>query len=312
MTVFAGGSQKVFGKDGALQSIKSGGFKNLGGGLKKALTGIGSIDGKFKPFEYGKRMAKQYKDDQKQGYFGLFSGGDQPVDYMGGEGMMDVSYQPSSSDMPSPEEMDFISKNYSIKGESGMLADKDGNLFTPDQVLQQIRGTQTQTSGGLRDFFGGLVSGGGADNVGNYGVLGDLLGGFTDKLGITNYGGDKQENKGGGLGNLGIAGLAGLVGKLAYEEAKKNKGVPLTPLTTMDQLGRYNIAAEIARQKGEEMPSRVEYGLTGEGMPVLEGGKPRQAAMGGAIYNQADGDHNGIMAFAEGGVVEMKDGGSHQ
>jgi hypothetical protein len=309
MTVFAGGSQKVFGKDGALQSIKSGGFKNLGGGFKKALTGIGSIDGKFKPFEYGKRMAKQYKDDQKQGYFGLFSGGDQPVDYMGGEGMMDVSYQPSSSDMPSPEEMDFISKNYSIKGESGMLADKDGNLFTPDQVLQQIRGTQTQTSGGLRDFFGGLVSGGGADNVGNYGVLGDLLGGFTDKLGITNYGGDKQENKGGGLGNLGIAGLAGLVGKLAYEEAKKNKGVPLTPLTTMDQLGRYNIAAEIARQKGEEMPSRVEYGLTGEGMPVLEGGKPRQAAMGGAIYNQADGDHNGIMAFAEGGVVEMKDGG---
>jgi len=77
----------------------------------------------------------------------------------------------------------------------------------------------------------------------------------------------------------------------------------------MDQLGRYNIAAEIARQKGEEMPSRVEYGLTGEGMPVLEGGKPRQAAMGGAIYNQADGDHNGIMAYANGGVVEMKDGG---
>ena len=57
------------------------------------------------------------------------------------------------------------------------------------------------------------------------------------------------------------------------------------------------------------MPSRVEYGLTGEGMPVLEGGKPRQAAMGGAIYSQADGDHNGIMAFAEGGVVEMKNGG---
>ena len=102
---------------------------------------------------------------------------------------------------------------------------------------------------------------------------------------------------GGGLGNLGIAGLAGLVGKLAYEDAKNFKGVPLTPLTTMDQLGRYNIAAEIARQKGEEMPSRVEYGLTGEGMPVLQGGKPRNAAMGG------------IMAFADGGVVEMAEGG---
>jgi len=140
MTVFSGGSQKVFGKDGALQSIKSGGFKNLGGGFKKAFTGIGSIDGKFKPFEYGKRMAQQYADDQKQGYFGMFSGGEQPVDYMGGEGMMDVSYQPSSSDMPSPDEMDFISKNYTIKGESGML-EKDGKLYTPAEVLAQVRGT---------------------------------------------------------------------------------------------------------------------------------------------------------------------------
>ena len=150
MTVFAGGSQKVFGKDGALQSIKSGSFKDIGGGFKKAFTGIGSIDGKFKPLEYGKRMAKQYADDQKQGYFGMFSGGEQPVDYMGGEGqgMMDVSYQPSSSDMPNPEEMDFISKNYTIKGESGMLEGEDGKLYTPAEVLAQVRGTQTQASGG--------------------------------------------------------------------------------------------------------------------------------------------------------------------
>ena len=53
----------------------------------------------------------------------------------------------------------------------------------------------------------------------------------------------------GGLGNAGIAGLAGLIGKMAYDEAKDFKGVPLTPLTTTDQLGRYNIAAEVARQK---------------------------------------------------------------
>ena len=313
MTVFSGGSQKVFGKDGALKSITSGKFKNLGGGFKKAFTGIGSIDGKFSPFKYGKRMAQQYADDQKQGYFGMFSGGEQPVDYMGGEGMMDVSYQPSSSDMPSPDEMDFISKNYTIKGESGMLADKDGNLFTPDQVLQQIRGTQTQASGGgLRDFLGGIL-GGGTPGQSRIGLIEDFLKGKSSdpvrEGGIFGGGSGGSGGSGGGLGNLGVAGLAGLVGKLAYEEAKKNKGVPLTPLTTMDQLGRYNIAAEIARQKGEEMPSRVEYGLTGEGMPVLEGGKPRQAAMGGAIYNQADGDHNGIMAFAQGGAVAMANGG---
>ena len=60
----------------------------------------------------------------------------------------------------------------------------------------------------------------------------------------------------------------------------------------MDQLGRYNIAAEMARQKGEEAPSRVEYGLNPQGMPVLQGGgtgiTPRGAAQGG------------IMSFANG------------
>ena len=297
MTVFSGGSQKVFGKDGALKSITSGGFKDLGGGFKKALTGIGSIDGKFKPFQYGKNMAKQYADDQKQGYFGMFSGGEQPVDYMGGEGMMDVSYQPSSSDMPTSEEMDFISKNYTIKGESGMLEDKNGNLLSPADVLAQVRGSQTQTSGGgLRNFIGGIL-GGGTPGQSRIGLIEDFLKGKSSdpvREGGIFSGGD---SKGGGLGNLGIAGLAGLVGKLAYEEAKKNKGVPLTPLTTMDQLGRYNIAAEMARQKGEEAPSRVEYGLNPQGMPALQGGTPRGAAQGG------------IMAFAEGGAVAMAEGG---
>ena len=126
-------------------------------------------------------------------------------------------------------------------------------------------------------------------------------------------GGDEKSQGLGTLGKVGLSGLAGLIGKLAYEEAKRNKGVPLTPLTTMDQLGRYNIAAEIARQKGEEMPSRVEFGLNPSGMPVLQGGgtgiTPRSAAMGGMIYKQADGDHNGIMQFADGGIVQMQEGG---
>ena len=98
-------------------------------------------------------------------------------------------------------------------------------------------------------------------------------------------------------GKFALAGLAGLLGKLAYEEQKKQKGVPLTPLTTMDALGRYNIASEIARRTNEEMPSRVEFGLTAEGLPALSGGMPR---------NVRDG---GIMAFAQGGAVAMQEGG---
>ena len=98
-------------------------------------------------------------------------------------------------------------------------------------------------------------------------------------------------------GKFALAGLAGLLGKLAYEEQKKQKGVPLTPLTTMDALGRYNIASEIARRTNEEMPSRVEFGLTAEGLPALSGGMPRNARDGG------------IMAFAQGGAVAMQEGG---
>ena len=254
MTVFAGGSQKVFGKDGALQSIRSGDFLKAGGGFRDALTGIGSVDGKFNPFQYAKNIGQQYMDDQKSGYFGLFGGGEE---------------------MPTVDELatDSQYKTRIERLRSEGLSDA--------QILQELGMAQATTGifGGtlgpsLRERFLGSGSGDG------------FLGGG---------------GSGGGLGNLGIAGLAGLVGKLAYEDAKNFKGVPLTPLTTMDQLGRYNIAAEIARQKGEEMPSRVEYGLTGEGMPVLQGGgtgiTPRSAAMGG------------IMAFADGGVVKMAKGG---
>jgi len=154
----------------------------------------------------------------------------------------------------------------------------------------------TQTSGGFLDgkspmeFLSAKLLPQGVEDALGTGPGGSFLGGQQV---------DAQGNpiKGGGMGNLAVAGLAGLIGKLAYEEAKKNKGVPLTPLTTTDQLGRYNIAAEIARQKGEEMPSRVEFGLNPQGMPALQGGMPRSAA------------HGGIMAFADGGVVAMQEGG---
>ena len=174
-------------------------------------------------------------------------------------------------------------------GQQETLTQEEFDALSPtEQQLYLLQQQQAQTSGGILggkspiEFLSSKLLPQGLEDALGTGPGGNFLG---------------SGGSGGGLGNLGVAGLAGLVGKLAYEEAKKNKGVPLTPLTTMDQLGRYNIAAEIARQKGEEMPSRVEYGLTGEGMPVLEGGKPRQAAQGG------------IMAFAQGGAVAMANGG---
>ena len=120
----------------------------------------------------------------------------------------------------------------------------------------------------------------------------------------------------GGLGSLAGIGLAGgaalKLGQLAMEEARKDKGVAMTPLTTMDAGGRYNIEAEIARRMGREAPNPVEFGLQPR-MPTLSGGQagPRKAAvtsqyvqgaaMGGAMQPMY------AMGYANGGDVAMED-----
>ena len=169
------------------------------------------------------------------------------------------------------------------------------------------RGTGVSTNNQPGGFqLSNLWRGGGYDNVGNYGMLGDVAGGFTDRLGLTNYGTGQGQGGGfggrlgGGLGSLAMAGVpAYMLGKMAYDEAKADKGVPLTPLTTMGPTGRYNIEAEIARRMGTQTPNPVEFGLLPHGtFPELSGGRPMAAAGGGAVYP---------MAYANGGDVAMED-----
>jgi len=127
----------------------------------------------------------------------------------------------------------------------------------------------------------------------------------------------------GGLGSLAGLGLAGgaalKLGQLAMEETRKDKGVPLTPLTTMDAGGRYNIEAEIARRMGRAAPNPVEFGLQPR-MPTLSGGQagPRKAAVA-STYDEvsppppAGYAMGGItqpmyaMGYANGGDVAMED-----
>ena len=185
-----------------------------------------------------------------------------------------------------------------LTGDDGMTRTEELMAvgYTPEQIEQaKANGT-----------FNALVAQARAEGkVPNRGAVGAIQGALT---GGTQAGSDQ-----GGLGmmgKLGIAGLAGLIGKLAYEEAKDQKGVPLTPLTQMDQLGRYNIEAEIARRTGAEMPSRVEFGLTPEGMPALSGGRPTVTE--GMVYQPPEKRmmaRGGIMAFADGGIVAMAEGG---
>jgi len=172
------------------------------------------------------------------------------------------------------------------------------NSMTPTQLASmppaQLQQLQQLAAGGSGGFLSNLTGGGGGSGGG---------GGFL-----------------GGLGNFaktaGIGALAAGLGKLAYEDAKKQTGVPLTPLTTMSPTGRYNIEAEIARRMGQETPNPVEFGLLpANTFPELSGGKPAGMMYGGAVEDLTGGmamgmqEGGGIMAFAQGGAVQMQDGG---
>ncbi|MBL19103.1 MAG: hypothetical protein CMC82_04660 [Flavobacteriaceae bacterium] len=146
------------------------------------------------------------------------------------------------------------------------------------------------------NLFSNLITGTGADDTGNFGYLGDALAGVFGQGGQQGF----------GLGGLGGLGIAGLLGKLAYDEAKNKKGVPLTPMTQMDAMGRFNIEAEIARRMGQDAPNPVEFGLLpANTMPQLSGGRPSEpvteeepmmAYMGGPV-----------MAYAKGGNVSEEE-----
>ena len=163
-----------------------------------------------------------------------------------------------------------------------------------EDMLKGRSSDPVRAGGGLLDTFGGMFGGQG----GGGGGLGSLLGG------------------GGGLGGLAAAGIpAYFLGKMAADEARNQRGVPLTPLTTMGPTGRYNIEAEIARRMGNAAPDPVEFGLLPQGtIPQLsggrplpsEGGDPRLDAVISRYYqDQLPGGYMGgpVMAYAEGGNV---------
>ena len=149
------------------------------------------------------------------------------------------------------------------------------NAMTPAQMAanpQQVAQLQQIASGGggtgITSNIASILGGGAGAGMGGGGGGG---GGFLS-----------------GLGNFaktaGIGALAAGLGKLAYEDAQKQTGVPLTPLTTLSPTGRYNIEAEIARRMGQEAPNPVEFGLLPAGtIPELSGGKPAGMQEGGGV-----------------------------
>ena len=166
---------------------------------------------------------------------------------------------------------------------------QSGPSFGSDPYTQALLDRERQAGTGRNPILAFLDDKLGLDPSGK-GLLGS----------ITNIGG----GEGGGIG-LGGAGIAALLGKLAFDEAKNRKGVPLTPLTQMDAMGRYNIEAEIARRMGKEKPSAVEFGLLPERtLPQLSGGRP---PMKEAPQGMMRGGMVMPMRYAEGGNVAMED-----
>jgi hypothetical protein len=123
----------------------------------------------------------------------------------------------------------------------------------------------------------------------------------------------------GGINPLLAGGIGALLGKLAFDEAKNRRGVPRTPLTTMDAMGRFNIEQEIARRMGKGDVDPREFGLMSrDTIPMLSGGRKRPERDEDIRYTSADrlnqapqvmmnGGMVMPMRYAEGGGVEMEE-----
>lgn len=290
----------------------------LGGyGAGKALGGIGSLgsvggkavsglEGGFADLGFFDKF-KALGSGVKSGIGSLFGGGTQKV------GLSALS--PSEVANLTPDQLSALKQQDMLMQlqKSGVTGDKFSeiaqnlgikNPTDPESIgkvfaqAQQLGLTGVPSSSG--NFFSNLISGGGADGKGNYGALGDFLGG-----GLSTGTGTGRGGLGGLLGGAGGLAAAGLLGKLAYDEAKNRKGVALTPLTQEGSTGRYNIEAEIARRTGQPAPNPVEFGLLPKGtIPTLSGGKPpQQEAATGMRY----GGMVMPMAYAKGGNVATED-----
>ena len=224
----------------------------------------------------------------------------------------------------SPE--DYASQYYQQLIAGGMSQDEAGVLTEQAyqaylaQLGQTAPGGGVSASGGISALNRALnpfISGGAIDNafdtpqwlkdLGNSFGLGsnnptpNIIKGMTNPNVEGGFAGAMQGLTGGtgGMGQLAAAGIpAYLLGKMAYDEAKNDRGVAQTPLTTMNAAGRYNIEAEIARRMGNQAPNPTEFGLLPSNtLPQLAGGQPPAGmAYGGPV-----------MAYADGGNVSMQE-----
>ena len=275
----AGAGSSVF-NPASLSGAPQGGFQKVG----MHLAGMGGGGG-------GMSLSQLYPN-------GGMQGGQTPEDYAAGVYQSYIDQGMSQDDagvMAEQAYQDAMNQSYAASQGSGGLSSlnrafnpfiSDGaidNAFDTPQWMKDLGksfglGSKNPTPDMIKGITNPNVQGGLASG------LGGLLGGGGGGMG--------------GLGQLATAGIpAYLLGKMAYDEAKKDRGVALTPLTTMNAAGRYNIEAEIARRMGDKAPNPTEFGLLPSNtLPQLAGGAPHSMAYGGPV-----------MAYADGGNVSMQE-----
>ena len=186
-------------------------------------------------------------------------------------------------------------------------ASQGGGAGQGGSLLQRLGLRQDQPGQSALGRIEDMLKGRPSDPVRQGGGLDSLLG----QAGRGRLGGNLLG--GGGISGLLAAGVpAYFLGKMAMDEARNRKGVPLTPLTTMDPVGRYNIEAEIARRMGGAQPDPVEFGLMPQGtFPELSGSSGRRPPVVSRYVedfrNMNEGGTVYPMAYAEGGNVAMED-----
>ena len=221
-----------------------GGIAGLGGGLVgKAFTGMGPID-KIKAVFQGGRS----------GIAGLFGGGEKI-------GLSALSEEEIAQLDPS--------RLSALKQQDMLMAMQKAGISQDqfNQIASTLGITDPTSDDGIQKIFSAAQK-----------VLPNLQTGQDQNIlqkigGALGIGSDEGQVPVGRA--LGIGGIGALLAKLAFDEAKNRKGVPLTPLTQETATGRYNIEAEIARRMGKEAPNPVEFGLLPTGtIPRLTAGRP--------------------------------------
>lgn len=295
MTLAAGGNQSLFGKEGAIEAIKTGtagGFGDIG----EALTKIGSVEDAagnlvFDPLQYAQNVATGVASDQQQGYGGLLGGTGQKFNVatgqlegaVGGAGFNPFMKEATTAAEVTVQSGDNLTKiaeanNTTVEAlqEANNIADADV-ILTGDKL--KIPGTTSSPS-----LLGKLTGLGESKTPDFIKSVGDAVG-LGGASGLSDFYGGTGSGTGTGFGGIDpkMAGLALLYGKVVKDAAKKTEG----GLTDIRQSKRPDLN-----------PAPVFAGF--------DLGVRKQAAFGGPIGYGRQQFNQGGMAIKE---LDMRQGG---